>query len=182
MPHLPVFTDEPFQGKSLAGPCGNTIEGADWSVGEIISALEKAGIDDNTIAFFSSDNEPWQLAKIHITGSTGTFKGSKQEIYEGSVRVPSNFWWPGMITPKVISDMGIVPDLFQTNAAILELNTPQTLDSRDLAPMLFKGGSSPREEVAFYRKGELLAYRKSDFKLPLFDQPHGGEPLETPEL
>ena len=48
--------------------------------------------------------------------------------------------------------------------------------------MLLKSKASPREELAFYRKGELRAYRKGDFKLHLFDQPQGGQPLETPEL
>ena len=182
MPHLPVFADEPFQGKSLAGPYGDTIEEIDWSVGEIISALETAGIDENTLVFFSSDNGPWQLASTHFAGSTGPFKGSKQEIYEGGVRVPGIFWWPGKIAPEVISDMGSVLDLYQTIATILELDTPQTLDSHNLSPVLLESKASPREELAFYRKGELRAYRKGDFKLHLFDQPQGGEPLETPEL
>ena len=48
--------------------------------------------------------------------------------------------------------------------------------------MLLESKASPRDELAFYRKGELRAYRKGDFKLHLFDQPQGGEPLETPEL
>lgn len=182
MPHLPVFADEPFQGKSLAGPYGDAIEEIDWSVGEIISALERAGIDDNTLVFFSSDNGPWQLASIPLAGSTGPFKGSKQEIYEGGVRVPGIFWWPGTIAPEVISDMGSVLDLYRTIAAILELDAPQPLDSYNLTPVLLEGDKGPREEVAFYRKGELRAYRKGDFKLHLFDQPQGGEPLEVPEL
>ena len=182
MPHLPVFADVPFQGQSLAGPYGDTIEEIDWSVGEIISALERADIDGNTLVFFSSDNGPWQLASIHLAGSTGPFKGSKQEIYEGGVRVPGIFWWPGTITPEVISDMGSVLDLYQTIASILDLDPPQTLDSHNLSPVLFEGGPSVREELAFYRKGELRAYRKGDFKLHLFDQAQGGEPLETPEL
>ena len=182
MPHLPVFADEPFQGKSLAGPYGDTIEEIDWSVGEIISALETAGIDENTLVFFSSDNGPWQLASTHFAGSTGPFKGSKQEIYEGGVRVPGIFWWPGKIAPEVISDMGSVLDLYRTIADILGLDTPQTLDSHNLSSVLLESKASPREELAFYRKGELRAYRKGDFKLHLFDQAQGGEPLETPEL
>ena len=151
-------------------------------MGEIISALEKAGIDDNTLVFFSSDNGPWQLASIHLAGSTGPFRGSKQDIYEGGVRVPGIFWWPGKITPEVISEMGSVLDLYRTIADILELDISQTLDSHNLTPVLFADAVSPREELAFYRRGELRAYRKGDFKLHLFDQPEGGDPLEAPEL
>ena len=78
--------------------------------------------------------------------------------------------------------MGSVLDLYRTIAAILALDTPQILDSYNLSPVLLESEASPREELAFYRKGELRAYRKGDFKLHLFDQPQGGEPLEMPEL
>ena len=78
--------------------------------------------------------------------------------------------------------MGSVLDLYRTIADILKLDTPQTLDSHNLSPVLLESKASPRDELAFYRKGELRAYRKGDFKLHLFDQPQGGEPLETPEL
>jgi arylsulfatase A len=78
--------------------------------------------------------------------------------------------------------MGSVLDLYRTIAAVLALDTPQTLDSHNLSPVLLESKASPREELAFYRKGELRAYRKGDFKLHLFDQPQGGQPLETPKL
>ena len=78
--------------------------------------------------------------------------------------------------------MGSVLDLYRTIADILKLDTPQTLDSHNLSPVLLESKASPRDELAFYRKGELRAYRKGDFKLHLFDKAQGGEPLEIPEL
>ena len=48
--------------------------------------------------------------------------------------------------------------------------------------MLLESKASSRKELALYRKGELRAYRKGDFKLHLFDQAQGGQPLEAPEL
>jgi arylsulfatase A len=182
MPHLPIFADEAFQGKSLAGPYGDTIEEIDWSVGQIINALETAGIDDNTLVFFSSDNGPWQSASTQFSGSAGPFKGSKQEVYEGGVRVPTVFWWPGKVTPKITSELGSVLDLYPTIAAITGIDASTADDGFDLTDSLFTGGASPRNEVALYRKGELRAYRKGDYKLHLFDRAQGGSPLETPQL
>ncbi|MDB2380260.1 sulfatase [Luminiphilus sp.] len=182
MPHLPIFADEAFQGKSLAGPYGDTIEEIDWSVGEIIKALETAGLDDNTLVFFSSDNGPWQSASTQFSGSAGPFKGSKQEVYEGGVRVPTVFWWPGKVTPKITSELGSVLDLYPTIATITGIDASTADDGFDLTDSLFTGGASPRNEVALYRKGELRAYRKGDYKLHLFDRAQGGSPLETPQL
>ena len=182
MPHLPIFADTPFQGNSLAGPYGDTIEEIDWSVGEIVAALEAAGISENTLVFFSSDNGPWQSASTKFAGSTGPFRGSKQEVYEGGVRVPTIFWWPDKIIPKVSSEIGSVLDIYQTIAALTGIDAEQAVDSLDLSAELFAGEGSPRGEVALYRKGELRAFRKGDYKLHLFDQAQGGKPLDQPEL
>ena len=182
MPHLPIFADTPFQGKSLAGPYGDTIEEIDWSVGEIISALKASGVDGNTLVFFSSDNGPWQSASTEFAGSAGPFRGAKQEVYEGGVRVPTIFWWPGKITPKVSSEIGSVLDLFKTVAALTGIEAEEAIDSFDLSAELFAGEGTPRDEVALYRKGELRAFRKGNYKLHLFDQAQGGKPLDKPEL
>ena len=182
MPHLPIFADETFQGRSLGGPYGDTIEEIDWSVGEIIKALETAGLDENTLVFFSSDNGPWHSASTEFSGSAGPLRGSKQEVYEGGVRVPTVFWWPGKVIPKITSELGSVLDLYPTIATITGIDASTAVDGFDLTQSLFTGAASPRREVALYRKGELRAYRKGDYKLHLYDRAQGGSPLETPEL
>ena len=182
MPHLPIFADEAFQGRSLGGPYGDTIEEIDWSVGEIIKALETAGLDENTLVFFSSDNGPWHSASTEFSGSAGPLRGSKQEVYEGGVRVPTVFWWPGKVIPKITSELGSVLDLYSTIATITGIDASTAVDGFDLTQSLFTGAASPRKEVALYRKGELRAYRKGDYKLHLYDSAQGGSPLETPEL
>ena len=182
MPHLPIFADEAFQGRSLGGPYGDTIEEIDWSVGEIIKALETAGLDENTLVFFSSDNGPWHSASTEFSGSAGPLRGSKQEVYEGGVRVPTVFWWPGKVIPKITSELGSVLDLYSTIATITGIDASTAVDGFDLTQSLFTGAASPRREVALYRKGELRAYRKGDYKLHLYDSAQGGSPLETPEL
>lgn len=182
MPHLPIFADEPFTGKSLAGPYGDTIEEIDWSVGSIIDLLKELNIDDNTLVIFSSDNGPWQSASTEFAGSAGPLRGSKQEVYEGGVRVPAIFWWPGRVVPQVTSGVGSIMDVFTTVMNLVGAELPEKLDGVDLSSVLFDGDESPRTELAFYRKGVLRAYRYGDYKLHLFGQAQGGEPLEAPEL
>ena len=182
MPHLPIFASEDFVGQSLAGKYGDTIEEIDWSVGQIRGALERMELDDNTLVIFSSDNGPWQSASTLYAGSAGPLRGSKQEVYEGGVRVPGIFWWPGRVKPQVTSDIGSVMDIYTTVLTLAGADIPEHVDGQDLSPVLLDGGTGTRHELAFYRKGVLRAYRYGNYKLHLYDVAQGGEPLATPEL
>ncbi|MFT7287020.1 MAG: arylsulfatase A [Halieaceae bacterium] len=182
MPHLPIFASEAFQGSSPAGPYGDTIEEIDWSVGQIRAALEELDIDERTLVIFSSDNGPWQSASTHFAGSAGPLRGAKQEVYEGGVRVPGIFWWPGTIKPQVTHDIGSVMDVYTTALSLAGVAVPSDVDGFDLTPVLLEGRSHSNDEIGFYRKGVLRAYRKGDYKLHLYGQAQGGKPLEMPEL
>src|SRR5690606_26820493 len=59
MPHVPLFVSDKFKGKSERGLYGDVIMEIDWSVGEILDALRKYGLDDRTLVIFTSDNGPW---------------------------------------------------------------------------------------------------------------------------
>ena len=59
MPHTPLFRSSEFVGKSMGGRYGDVVEELDWSVGQIRQALRAAGIENNTLVIFSSDNGPW---------------------------------------------------------------------------------------------------------------------------
>ena len=61
MPHIPLYASPEFEGKSEAGLYGDCIEEIDWSVGQIMDALRRHGLDRNTLVFYSSDNGPWDL-------------------------------------------------------------------------------------------------------------------------
>ena len=69
-PHQPLFASKQFAGKSKAGKYGDAVEEIDWSVGEIVTCMRRAGIEDNTLLFFTSDNGPW------FEGSTGSLRTS----------------------------------------------------------------------------------------------------------
>ncbi len=182
MPHLPIFASEAFTDTSLAGKYGDTIEEIDWSVGQIRAALEGMGLAENTLVIFSSDNGPWQSASTLYAGSAGPLRGAKQEVYEGGVRVPGIFWWPGKIKPQVTADIGSVMDVYSTALTLAGVEIPPHVDGVDLSPVLLNGDPGARTELAFYRKGVLRAYRYGNYKLHLFGVAQGGEPLETPEL
>lgn len=182
MPHLPVFASEEFRGRSLRGPYGDAVEEIDWSAGRIRAALEDLGIAGNTLVFFSSDNGPWQQVSTVGAGSAGVLRGDKGTVWEGGVRVPGIFWWPGRIEPGTVSDIGTTMDVFATSLRLAGVNLPPDTDGVDLAPALFEGARSARDELPYYHKGQLKAYRKGRYKIVFF----GGERTETeldkPEL
>src|SRR5438132_12225808 len=65
MPHVPLFVSERFAGKSAQGIYGDVIMELDWSVGQILEALRRLGLDDNTLVIFASDNGPWLTYGAH---------------------------------------------------------------------------------------------------------------------
>ncbi len=81
-PHIPLYASPEFRGKSRHGIYGDVVEELDWSVGQVLGALKKAGAERNTLVLFSSDNGPW------YQGSSGGLRGRKGMTWEGGVRVP----------------------------------------------------------------------------------------------
>ncbi len=150
MPHLPVYSSEEFQNISLRGPLGDCIEEIDYSVGRIHAALETAGITENTLIIYTSDNGPWIKyqntassskygeARLYV-GSALPFRDGKGSTWEGGVRVPGVFYWPGTIAPAIVertpaSTMDILPTVFALAGETLP--TGRTLDGRDIRPFL----------------------------------------------
>ena len=169
MPHVPIFRSPDFEGHSKAGRYGDVIEEIDWSVGQIVEALEEGGIADNTLVFFSSDNGPW-LTYYDLGGSPGPLRDGKITSWEGGFRVPGIFWWPKEIQPAVIDGLGVNVDLMATIASLADITLPQdrVLDSLDLSETLIKGAPSSRTEWMFYgQPGNLWGARVGNHKLVL---------------
>ncbi len=84
-PHLPPPAPLRFgrvRGRSAGGLYGDVVQEIDWSVGRILEALERNGLAEDTLVFFTSDNGPW------YQGSPGPFRGRKGQAFEGGHRVP----------------------------------------------------------------------------------------------
>ena len=110
LPHIPLFRSKEFKDTSLAGFYGDVIEEIDWSVGRILKTLKEEGVAENTLVVFTSDNGPWHIFKTH-GGSAGLLRGAKGGTFEGGMREPTVFWWPGHIKTGVVTDMGTTMDL-----------------------------------------------------------------------
>lgn len=181
MPHLPIYTTEDFRDQSRGGYYGDVIETIDWSVGQVLEALESEGLSENTIVFFASDNGPWnnlpdrmlQEGNKHWhTGSPGLLRGSKATSYEGGARVPAIIRWPGQIAAGQVTDeLAGMPDIYRTLMEAGGAELPDhTLDGYDLMPFL-KGEqeASPRKEYPYFLRGQLQAYREGPWKLRIME-------------
>lgn len=175
MPHTPIFRSETFVDHSLAGYYGDVIEELDWSVGQIAERLEDLDLADNTLVLFTSDNGPWLTMNQH-SGSAGLLRHGKSTTFEGGMRVPAIFWWPGEIESAVISDIGSTLDVFTTALSLAGAEPGAEIDGLDLTQTLLDGSPSPRETMAYYRAGELRAFRKGDYKLHFITEGAYGQP------
>lgn len=166
LPHIPLARSDEFVGHSAGGMYGDVVEEIDWSVGKVLDALRAAGVERNTLVLFTSDNGPWLPFREH-GGSAGQLKQGKGSTWEGGVRTPAIFWWPGTVRPGVVTEMGSGLDLLATAASLAGARVPadRPIDSIDLTGALTGAGPSPRNELFYYWDNELRAVRKGKYKL-----------------
>jgi arylsulfatase A len=159
MPHVPLFPGKQFEGKSLRGRYGDVIEEIDDSTGQILARLKQLGLDDNTLVVYTSDNGPWAPYGIDA-GSAGPLKGAKGSVWEGGIRVPAIFRWPGRIPAgKVTSELAATLDFLPTFAAAAgaELPPDRTLDGHNLLPLL-TGAARYSPRLYFYYFDTAIHY------------------------
>lgn len=188
LPHIPLFASEDFRGHSDGGLYGDVIEEIDHGVGQILDKLKELGIEEQTLVAFTSDNGPWLLFRTH-GGSAGMLRAGKGMTWEGGMRVPAIFWWPGTIKPRIVTDIGSTMDLFTTASRLAGVPVPdgRIIDGVNLTPVLLGEGDSPRKEMLFYRGATLYAARKGNFKAHFIIEGAYGQfeertVLETPLL
>ena len=164
-PHVPLFRSKEFAGRSSGDRYGDVIEEIDATVGRILDALRATGLANRTMVVFSSDNGPWTVYETH-GGTAGPLRDGKGTTWEGGVRVPGIFWWPGRIAPRVETGIGAALDLFPTMLALAGVapEAARAIDGVDLSPALLGTGPSPRTTFPYYRDHELYAIRKGEYK------------------
>jgi arylsulfatase len=155
MPHLGLFVSDKFKGTSRRGLLGDCIQEIDDSVGRVRQAIAEAGLTENTIILFASDNGPWIAyqnskndpmygeARLNI-GYALPFRDGKGSTWEGGVRVPGIIVWPGTIAKnKVertpISTLDMLPTLIDFTQS--RPVTDRVVDGRDLRPLLLPNSS-----------------------------------------
>jgi arylsulfatase A-like enzyme len=174
MPHVPLHVAPERAGRSPRGLYGDVIQELDWSVGELLAALERLGVDDETLVIFGSDNGPWLSYGDHA-GTTGPLREGKGTTFDGGVRVPFLARWPGRIPAgHVCREPLMTIDVLPTVARLLDAPLPaHPLDGRDVWPLLAgaRGARSPHASYVFYyHAGALEGLRSGRWKLHV---PHG---------
>jgi arylsulfatase A-like enzyme len=168
MPHVPLHVSDKFAGKTGRGLFGDVIEEVDWSVGQILGALQRHGIDDRTLVIFTSDNGPW-LSYGNHAGSAGPLREGKGTTWEGGVREPCIMRWPGKIPAGTVCDeLAATIDIFPTVAALTGARLPDhPIDGEDIYPLMSDapGAKTPHEAYYYYWGNHLQAIRSGDWKL-----------------
>ncbi len=176
-PHVPLFASPLFDGKSPRGLFGDVVEEVDWSVGQVLAALRDAGIEENTLVFFTSDNGPWLIFNEQ-GGSAGPLREGKGSTWEGGMREPTIAWWPGKIKPgQTSTNIASTMDIYATACALAGVEIPQDreMDTYDLSPVLLGTGESQRDTYFYYRGYKLMAARKGPYKAHFMTQAGYGQ-------
>ncbi len=165
--HAPLLPSSRFKGitgmKGRAGTYADFVQELDYSVGRVAAALDEAGIAENTLVVFMSDNGPAR------DGTAKPLSGGKYVTMEGGHRVPGIFRWPGTIpagqvSNAMISSLDLLP-LF-CRAAGAALPQDRTIDGKDILPLLTgKTDQSPHDYFYYYNGVHLQAVRSERWKL-----------------
>lgn len=181
-PHTPLYVHPEFEGTSTRGLYGDVVEEIDWSIGEVMKALQDYQLDEQTIVIFTSDNGPWLTQGID-GGSAGLFHQGKGSTYEGGMRMPAIIRWKDKIPSGVTTDaLATTMDIYPTVLSMVgaQIDSEIEYDGIDLSEVLLYEEKGQRDVVLYYLGDELFALRKGDYKIHRKTlNPYVGE---TPEL
>lgn len=173
-PHEPVVPSKMFKGKSGIAPIADFVMETDWSAGQVIQAVDEAGIADETIVIFTADNghshyTGWQQLVDAGHMSSGQYRGHKGDIWEGGHRVPLVVRWPEKVQAGSSSDQLVsLTDLFATCAEIIDVKSP-SYGAEDsitfLKSLLGKNPERSRDQLVSHSVGGEFAYRDGPWKL-----------------
>jgi arylsulfatase len=166
--HHPYLPHPEFAGKSGNGAFADSMVEHDSRVGEVLDAIHEAGIDDETLVLYMSDNGP-DDAHYPQVSNPGPYRGYLGSAFEGSIRTPMIARWPGQIAAGSESnEIVALVDVFPTVASVTGARLPddRAIDGVDQAPLL-RGltSESQRESVLVLSGRTLLALKWRRFKI-----------------
>lgn len=171
MPHITIAVTPPFKGVSERGLYGDTMVELDANIGRLIKTLEDEGIAESTLVIFATDNGPWLSMGINA-GDTAGLREGKRTVFDGGVRTPGIFYWPGTIKAgQVVDTPAAVMDLYPTLANLAGGKLPErTIDGVDIASLFLDNADSaydPDRPLAFYAfySNAMHAIRSGKWKL-----------------
>lgn len=155
-PHEPIASApqyeklyERFEDPSQRAHHGNVTQ-LDAAVGELLQAIERLRLRDNTFVFFTSDNGP-AVTSIHPHGSAGPLRAKKGHVYDGGIRVPGIVRWPGHVAPDTVSKVPVIgTDVLPTFCQLAGIQPPndRQLDGANFLPAL--SGNPVARSVPLY--------------------------------
>ncbi|MBI6121273.1 sulfatase family protein [Salegentibacter maritimus] len=182
-PHTPILPTGEWRGKSGLNPYGDFVMEIDFYMGQLSQAVKEAGIEDNTLIVFTSDNGPAPSANLEVLKekkhqSSYLYRGHKADIFDGGHRVPFIVKWPAHIEQKSTSDITISStDFLATAADILEvdLKDNEGEDSFSMLPLFSKETTSnyKRKATVHHSVNGTFAIRKGNWKM-IFAPGSGG--------
>jgi arylsulfatase A-like enzyme len=140
----------------------------DERIGALIKMLEQRGLTENTIIVFQSDNGHSTEERAHHGGGfTGPFRGAKQSLFEGGIRVPAAISWPGKIKPNQVRDQFVsVVDWMPTLAELCGLNIDTSdLDGKSIVKLINNENTKTNHEMYAWEFRDTYAIRKGKWKL-----------------
>ncbi len=149
------------------------LSAADDGVGEILGALDRSGIRDNTLLFFLGDNGATTEARAGLNqkpataGNNSPFRGFKFSVFDGGMHVPAAMTWPGVVPRnQVVREVVMTADILPTVCKIAGIPVPadRTIDGFDILPVAISHAASPHESI-FWANGKQLAVRRGKWKL-----------------
>ena len=173
MPHVPIFASTKYKGRSARGLYGDVVEELDDAIGAILTKLRDAGLEQDTLVLFFSDNGAWMSYGEHA-GSNGPLREGKLTCFEGGVRSPLLVRWPGKVPAGRVSETPFMSiDLLPTLVEAVGGKSPTLkIDGRSALPLLRGTDETPAHEALFFYAGEELhAVRAGRWKLH-FDHPY----------
>ena len=180
-PHTPILPTKEWQGQSGLGKYGDFVMQTDWALGQVMAALDRAGIAGNTLLVFTSDNGCSPAANVADLEKQGHFpsanlRGYKADIWDGGHRIPFIVRWPGVTKPNgKCAQLTCLTDLMATCAGILGVKLPDNAgeDSVSILPLLHGQDIAVREAVVHHSISGMFALRQADAKL-IFGAGSGG--------
>lgn len=184
--HTPWLVARRFQGKSKAGVYGDAVQCLDWAVGELMATLQAAGVADDTLVVFQSDNGPLVRAYPELEGIYGhaatvdtarrhALRGEKYSSrYEAGCRVACLVRWPGHVAPGRVDDrIAAGFDWYHTFAAAAGIEVPPPArDGVSLLPQLRDPTAAPIDRtLVFWDNQRPVAARRGRWKLVLGPKP-----------
>jgi arylsulfatase A-like enzyme len=171
--HVPRVPHSRFAGRTELGPRGDVIVQLDWCVGQLLEALDRLKLADNTLVIFSSDNGPVvddgyeddAVRKLGDHRPAGPWRGGKYSVFEGGTRVPFIVRWPARVKPGVSGALISQVDLLSSLAALVGGSLPvgAAPDGVNILPALLGESELGRDHLV--EQAGALALRQGAWKL-----------------